>query len=402
LENNKLTLLDLSQIISGPVCSMILADLGLNVIKIEPPIGDAARIMGDTFLNGQSDYILSLNRNKRSIVIDLKNPSGRELFYGLARKSDIILENFRPGTVKSLGIDYETVANIKPDIIYCSISGFGQSGPYKDRPAMDTIIQAMGGIMGITGDPRTGPQKVGSPIADFITSLIATIGILWALHIRTKTGLGQKVEISMLNSILFSIIPREAYFFMTGKNLPLTGNRHYQIAPSNTYRTRDGGFLMLIAHTQKHWENLCKCIKRTDLLDDTRFKTNSDRLKNCHELDGLLNETFSEKNQTEWVEFLSSKGVMVAPIYTFEQLFQDPQVLHYKMIHDLIHPVAGKIRVLKTPIEFSKTEVEFRTPPPLLGEHTREILLELGYGEEEIDLLLKKGAVSQGKRANAF
>jgi crotonobetainyl-CoA:carnitine CoA-transferase CaiB-like acyl-CoA transferase len=210
----KVKVLDLSQIMAGPLSSMILGDLGAEVIKVEPPEGDAARVMGDTFLHGQSDYLLSLNRNKRSMVIDLKMESGREIFYRLARQADVLLENFRPGTVEKLGVDYPTVSRLNPRIIYCSVSGFGQEGPYRDRPAMDPIIQAMGGLMGITGDPRTGPAKVGSPISDFIAPLLATIGILGGLYLRQKTGEGQKVEISMLNGIIFSLIPRQAYFFV--------------------------------------------------------------------------------------------------------------------------------------------------------------------------------------------
>ena len=394
IENlKKLRVLDISQIIAGPLCSMILADLGAEVIKIEPPEGDVARTMGNTFLEGQSDYILSLNRNKRSIVIDLKKEKGREVFYHLALNSDIVLENFRPGTVKKLGVDYEVISKINPKIIYCSISAFGQVGPYKDRPGMDTIIQAIGGIMGITGDPQTGPQKVGSPIVDFTTSLLATIGILWALHIRNQTGDGQKVEISMLNAAIFSIIPREAYYFITGKNLPLTGNQHYQIAPCTSYRTKDGGYLMLIAHTQKHWENLCRNIGCSDLVNDLRFKSNADRLKHLDELNHFLGNIFKTKSQMEWVESLNSKGIMIAPVYTFEQLFQDPQVLHDGIVQNINHPIAGKIKVLKTPIKFPKTEIEIKAPSPLLGQHTKEILLEYGYNEKEIVSLKDIGAV---------
>lgn len=383
----KVKVIDVSQIISGPLCSMILADLGAEVIKIEPPEGDVARSMGDTFLKGESDYILSLNRNKRSMIIDLKKEKGREVFYRLVRSADIVLENFRPGTVKKLGVDYEVVSKLNPNIIYCSISGFGQTGPYKDRPAMDTIIQAMGGLMGITGEPLTGPQKVGSPIGDFITALLATIGILWALYIREKTGEGQKIEISMLDGTIFSIIPREAYYFINGKSLSLTGNQHFQLAPCNSYRTKEGGYLMLIAHTQKHWQNLCESLSCRELAADERFKTNADRLKNVNELNQLLGEIFREKTQQEWVESLNTKGVMIAPIYTFEQMFQDPQVLHDRIVQELSHPVAGKVKVLKTPLKLSKTPPEIKTPSPLLGQHTTEILLEFGFSAKEISRL---------------
>jgi len=385
--------LDLSQIMAGPLSSMILGDLGAEVIKIEPPEGDASRSMGDTFLQGQSDYLLSLNRNKRSIILDLKKQEGREVFYRLAKEADIVLENFRPGTVEKLGVDYVTVSRLNPRIIYCSVSGFGQRGPYKDRPAMDPIIQAMGGLMGITGDPRIGPLKVGSPISDLIAPLLATIGILGALHIRGKTGEGQKIEISMLDGVVFSLMPRQAYHFIKGGTPPLMGNQHYQIAPCNTYRTSDGGYVMIIVHTQKHWLNFCESLGRADLAGDQRFKTNSERLKNSDELNKFLGELFQKRTQQEWVERLAHKGVMIAPVYNLGQLFQDPQVLQDEMIVEIDHPAAGKIKILRTPINLSATPLRIRRPPPLLGQHTGEILSEMGYAPEEIQKLKDKGVV---------
>jgi crotonobetainyl-CoA:carnitine CoA-transferase CaiB-like acyl-CoA transferase len=393
----KVKVLDLSQIMAGPLSSMILGDLGAEVIKVEPPEGDAARVMGDTFLHGQSDYLLSLNRNKRSMVIDLKMESGREIFYRLARQADVLLENFRPGTVEKLGVDYPTVSRLNPRIIYCSVSGFGQEGPYRDRPAMDPIIQAMGGLMGITGDPRTGPAKVGSPISDFIAPLLATIGILGGLYLRQKTGEGQKVEISMLDGIIFSLIPRQAYFFVKNKSLPLTGNRHYQISPCNAYPTKDGQHVMVIVHTQKHWANFCEALGRMDLPVDSRFRTNADRLKNCAELDGLLTGIFQQKTQREWVDSLAGKGVMIGPVYRMDQLFQDPQVVHNEMVAEIDHPLAGKIKALRTPIRFSASPLSIKRPPPLLGQHTEEILSELGYTAEEIERRKATGAVKGAK-----
>jgi CoA:oxalate CoA-transferase len=393
----KVRVLDLSQIMAGPLSSMILGDLGAEVIKVEPPEGDAARGMGDTFLHGQSDYLLSLNRNKRSMVIDLKMESGREIFYRLARQADVLLENFRPGTVEKLGVDYPIVSRLNPRIIYCSVSGFGQYGPYRDRPAMDPIIQAMGGLMGITGDPRTGPAKVGSPISDFIAPLLATIGILGGLYLRQKTGEGQKVEISMLDGIIFSLIPRQAYFFVKNKSLPLTGNRHYQIAPCNAYPTKDGQYVMVIVHTQKHWANFCEALGRMDLPADSRFQTNADRLKNSAELDGLLTDLFQQRTQREWVDSLAGKGVMIGPVYRMDQLFQDPQVVHNEMVAEIDHPLAGKIKTLRTPIGFSASPLSIKRPPPLLGQHTEEILSELGYTAEEIERRKATGAVKGTK-----
>jgi CoA:oxalate CoA-transferase len=390
---NDIKVLDLSQIIAGPLASMVLGDLGADVIKIEPPEGEAARHLGETFLQGESDYLLSLNRNKRSLVIDLKRKEGREIFYNLVRKSDVVLENFRPGTMEKLGLDYERLSSLNRQIIYCSISGFGQNGPYKNRPAMDPIIQAMGGIMAITGNPQTGPQKVGAPIGDFVAPLLAVIGILGALRIRDKTGEGQRIDISMLDGMIFSLIPREGYYFIKGKTLPLRGNEHFQIAPCNTYRTKDEEYIMVIAHTQKHWENFCKALDRRDLLEDEKFKTNTLRLCNGQELNHRLQEIFAAKTRGEWLEALSSQGVMIAPVYNFEQLFQDPQVIHDQVVSEMEHPVAGTIKVLNTPIGLSKTPPRIKTPPPLLGQHTNEILLRFGFTKIEIQKFREMGVV---------
>jgi crotonobetainyl-CoA:carnitine CoA-transferase CaiB-like acyl-CoA transferase len=389
----KIKILDLSQIMAGPLCSMILGDLGADVIKVESPEGDAGRSMGETRLKGQSDYLLSLNRNKRSIVIDLKKEKGKDLFFQLAKRTDIILENFKAGTVQKLGIDYPSIYKFNSRIIYCSLSGFGQNGPYRDRPALDPIIEAMGGLMGITGDPRTGPVRVGAPMADLVAPLLGAIGILGAILEREKSGIGQKLEISMLDGVVFSLIPREAYYFITGNSLSLTGNRHYQVAPCNAFQTKEGKYVMLIAHTEKHWLNPCKSLQREDLLSDSRFKTNSSRMKNQDELYDILGKIFQKKTQHEWVEKLGSRNNMIAPVNSLEQTFKDPQILQDEMVVKLKHPLAGEIKVLRTPINLSSTPLKIKAPPPLLGEHTEEILLEHGLSMNEIQQLKKEGII---------
>ena len=295
--------------------------------------------------------------------------------------------------VEELGIDYVTISQFNPRIIYCSVSGFGQKGPYRNRPALDPIIQAMGGIMSIIGDPRTGPVKVGSPIADLVASLLSTIGIFGALYERERTGMGQKVEISMLDGIIFSLIPRQAYYFITGNLLPLTGNQHYQVAPCNTFLTKDGKYVIVIAHTEKPWLNFCEGLGRKELTSDPRFKLNSERLRHAEELNKILAEVFQEKTQQEWVEVLANKGIMIAPVNTFEQIFQDPQILEDEMVQELEHPLVGKIRVLRLPINFSKSPVKIKMPPPLLGQHTDEILSEFGCTKEEINQYKESGVV---------
>src|SRR3990167_8946754 len=280
--------LDFTQMMAGPLCAMLLGDLGADVIKIEPPEGDAIRRTGETFLGGETESFLSFNRNKRSVVIDLKAEAGREAGRGLAAGADVVLENFRPGSAERLGVGYETLRALNPRLVYCSISGFGRAGADRARPALDPVIQAMSGIMQLTGSAETGPLRTGFPFSDLVTPLFATIGVLAALRVRERTGRGQRVDLSMLDATIFGMMPREAYFFATGRTPSRLGNEHYQIAPWNTYETADGRYMIVVAHTEKFWHALLTALDAPELGADPRFLSNADRVRNRAALNARL------------------------------------------------------------------------------------------------------------------
>jgi crotonobetainyl-CoA:carnitine CoA-transferase CaiB-like acyl-CoA transferase len=365
--------LDFTQMMAGPLCSMLLGDLGADVIKVEPPEGDAIRKTGETFLGGETEAFLSLNRNKRSVVIDLKKEAGREAGRGLAAGADVVLENFRPGSAERLGMGYEALRALNPRLVYCSVSGFGREGPDATRPAMDPVIQAMSGIMQFTGTEQTGPLRTGFPFSDLVTPLFATIGILAALRVREREGRGQRVDLSMLNATIFGMMPREGYFFATGRTPSRLGNEHYQIAPWNTYETSDGRHLMVVAHTEKFWRALLTALAAPELGADPRFLSNGDRVRNHTELNARLAAAFRAAPLEQWTARLTSAGALFAPVRDLPEVFNDPQVRR-EMLVELDHPTAGRITVLANPLRFSETPATVRRCPPRLGEHTAEVL----------------------------
>ncbi len=358
---------------AGPLCSMLLGDLGADVIKVEPPEGDSIRRTGETRVGGETEYFLALNRNKRSIVIDLKTERGRELALALAAGSDVVVENFRPGAAERLGVGYATLREVNPRLVYCAISGFGEEGADRSRPALDPVIQAMSGIMQLTGTRATGPLKTGFPFSDFVTPLMATIGILAALRARERAGRGQRVDVSMLDATIFGTIPREAYFFATGRTPEPLGNEHYQLVPYNTYETADGRHVMVVAHTEKFWQAIVAALADPALERDPRFATNADRLRHREALNARLAGAFRTAPLAEWTARLAAAGALFAPVRTLPEVFQDPRVRR-DMLVELEHPAAGRITVLANPIRFSATPAAVRRPPPLLGEHTEEIV----------------------------
>jgi formyl-CoA transferase len=385
--------LDLSQLMAGPLASLLLGDMGADVIKVEPPDGDAMRSTAETFIKGENSFFLSLNRNKRSVVLDLKREAGRQAFMRLAESADVVLENFRPGAVARLGVDYESVRRVNPRIVYCSVSGFGQQGRNRDRPAVDPVIQAESGLMSLTGTPESGPLRTGMPIADFVAPVFAALAIVSALFARQVTGTGQKIELSMLNAAIFSMMPREGYFFIGGQNPRLMGNEHYQIVPTNVYPTQDGRLIKIVAHVEKFWQLLVKALGDEPLAEDPRFLTNADRLKHREEMDRRLREIFSKRTLSEWTARLSEHGAFFAPVRQMSEVLTDPEVLADEMVVELEHPRAGRIKLLGNPMKFLGTPVEFRLPPPLLGQHTREVLKEAGYTDAEVDRLRAGGAI---------
>jgi crotonobetainyl-CoA:carnitine CoA-transferase CaiB-like acyl-CoA transferase len=365
--------LDLTQMVAGPLCTMLLGDLGADVVKVEPPDGDAARHIGVNRPCGQSDYFLSVNRNKRSIVLDLKAAQGVEALKALAAEADVVVENFRPGTMEKLGIGYEVLRADNKRLIYCGLTGFGSSGPYADRPALDPVIQAMSGVMQLTGTPTSGPLKTGMLLSDFVPPIFGVIGILGALRAREAGGVGQRVEVSMLDATVFSMVPREQYFFSTGRMPQRLGNAHHQLAPWNTYATSDGRHLMIVSHNEKYWLKLVAAIGRPELAADERFVTNTARMRHHEVLDAILAEVIATRTVADWIARLTEGDVLFSLVRDFPDVFADP-VVRDSLIETIRHPTVGELPQIRSPIRLDANPVSIRRAPPLLGEHTQQVL----------------------------
>ena len=386
-----LRVLDLTRVLVGPYATMVLADLGADVIKLEMPVtGDDSRAY-PPHVNGESAYFMSLNRNKRSMTLNLKSAKGKEIFLDIIRKVDVIVENFRPGTMERLGLGYEVLKKENPRLIYAAASGFGHTGPYSKRPAYDAIVQAMGGIMSITGQPGGPPTRVGSSIGDITAGLFAAIGILASLAHREKTGIGQKVDVSMLDSQVAILENAIARYTAAGEVPEPIGNRHPAITPFEPFDTKDGQ-LMIAVGNDTLWSTFCMEIEREELRDDPRFITNPLRTANHKELQPLLATTLSEKTTAEWCRIFDRSGVPNGPINSVDQVVTDPQIIAREMIVEVDHPVAGKTTLPGIPIKLSETPGSIRGPAPILGEHTGEILSDiLGYSPEQIEAMEKQG-----------
>lgn len=375
--------LDLTQLVAGPVSTMILGDFGADVIKVEPPTGDALRKTGETFLgsSGDADIFFSVNRNKRSVMADLKSEVDREAIIKLAAAADVLVESFRPGTTEKLGLGYEDLARINPRLIYCSVTGFGPHSRNRDRPAVDQVIQALSGIMQLTGTPDSGPLRTGFPYSDFLASILAVVGILTALQARGRTGRGQRVDLSMLNATIFGMMPREAYYMATGGMPPRLGNAHYLLAPCNTYTSSDQRQVLIYAHQPKFWEALVQALGDTSLASDPRFKTNEARLANREALDQRIGGIIAGAPLAVWNDRLGKAGVLYAPVRTFDEVFEDEEVRR-EMLVELQHATAGTLRLLANPLQLSDTPASVRRAPPRLGEHTDEVLGGTGWEKQ--------------------
>lgn len=387
-------IVDFTGYLAGPYCTMILADLGAEVTKVEEPgRGDGSRQWGPPFVDGESAYFLSVNRNKRSITLNLKSDEGRQIASKLVSNSDVLVENFRPGIAERLGIDYESLKKVNPSLIYCSISGFGQDGPYRDKPSYDIIGQAMGGLMSITGEKDCPPVKIGIAIADICAGMFACIGILAALNFRSLTGEGDRIDISLLDGQISWLSHQAGYYFATGKNPDRMGSSHPTIVPYQAFKASDSYFVIAVGNDSL-WAKFCDALSLDSLKRDPRFFSNPDRVKNREELKSTLDDFFSKKSSKEWLKLIDAAGVPCAPIQTFDDVFRDSQVLHRHMIEEIAHPkLQRKIKVIGSPIKTSKSSFKIRLPPPTLGENTDDILSDLGYSTEEITKLREKSVL---------
>jgi len=384
--------LDVSRVLTGPYCSLMLADLGAEIIKIEiPGKGDDTRHWGPPFLGGESAYFLSVNRNKKSVTLNLKSEEGRKILLKLAQRSDVFLENFSPGTAKRLGLGYDAVSSANPKIVYCSISGFGQAGPYRDLPAYDIILQGMGGLQAITGEPGHAPVRIGVAVADIAGGMFAAYAIAAALVRRERNGKGECIDVSLLDCQLAWLTYMAGYYFATGSDPERAGSRHPTIVPYQTFGTSDG-FMNVAAGNDDIFKRLCAAIGRPDLSDDPRFATNPKRVENRDSLEPLLEKILPSRTTAEWLEIFRQHDVPVGPVYRISEIARDPQVLARHMLLTLQHPKAGAIRQFAQPFKCTD-ERGPHTPPPLLGEHTDEVLESIGYSSERIAELRRTGVV---------
>ena len=376
--------IDLTRVLAGPFCTMTLADLGAEIIKIEKPgTGDDSRAFGP-HLHGESAYFMSINRGKKSLTLDLKTEKGKEIFLQLVEKADVVVENFKPGVMKKLGLDYDKLKAINPRLIYCASSGFGQTGPYSARPAYDLIIQGMGGLMSITGPDASQPTKVGSSIADIFAGVFSAIGILSALYSRSQTGKGQMVDVAMLDCMVAILENAIARFTGSGVDPVPIGNRHPSIAPFTSVKTSDG-YINIACGNDALWAKLCEIIGRLDLVADPRFVSNRSRCDHMTDLLPMLNEAMAGQSSEYWLEKLEAGHVPAGPINSISQVLADPQVLARNMLLELAHPVAGLVKMPGSPVKLSETPAEINLPAPVLGQHNEEILVALGYSVEQIE-----------------
>ena len=389
-----LRVLDLTRVLAGPTCTQMLGDLGAEVIKIErPEAGDDTRGFAPPFVPNtkESAYFVGVNRNKKSVTLDIAKPEGQAIILKLLEHCDILVENFKVGALAKYGLGYEQLAKTHPRLIYCSITGFGQTGPYAPRPGYDALIQAMGGVMSLTGEPNGSPQKVGVPVADLFAGLYGCIGILAAVNHRNNTGQGQQIDIGMLDTHVAWLANQGMNYLATGENPPRLGNQHPNIAPYQEFPTKDG-YIILAVGNDPTFERFCKAFGQEALLADPRFATNPIRVQNRQLVTDTLTPVMKSKTTAEWIEALEALKIGCGPINTLEQVFADPHVQAREMVVEMAHGSGETVKVIANPVKLSATPPSYRSAPPVLGEHTQNVLTDvLKMSAADITALKEKG-----------
>jgi crotonobetainyl-CoA:carnitine CoA-transferase CaiB-like acyl-CoA transferase len=387
------TVIDFTRVLSGPYCTMVLADHGARVIKLEHPVrGDDTRHWGPPFLGRESAYFLSVNRNKESVTLDFKHPEGRRILEDLLRTADVVVENFRPGTLDAAGFGAAEVLARHPRIVYCSISGYGQTGPRRQEPGYDAVMQAEGGLMSITGETDGPPLRLGVAITDIVSGLFAAQGVMSALIAREKTGRGQQVDIGMLDATAALLTYQAGNYFATGQVPARMGNRHPTIVPYESFSAADGDFV-IAGGNDDIWKRLCRVIGRPDLADDPRYRSNADRAGRRDEVKRELEEALATRSREEWVRELTRAGVPCGSVREISEVLQDPQIVAREMVREVEHSTIGPARVINSPVKMSGTPTEVRAAPPTLGQHTDAVLASLGYDARQIDHLRQSGVI---------
>jgi crotonobetainyl-CoA:carnitine CoA-transferase CaiB-like acyl-CoA transferase len=385
--------IELAHIMAGPVCGLMLADLGADVIKVEKAAGgDDSRRFVPPDINGEPAAFLMMNRNKRGIALDLKSEEGKQVLKRLVKDADVLIENYRRGTMERLGLGYEELKKINPGLIYCEISGFGRTGPYKNRAGFDLIAQGMSGLMDITGEADRGPVKVGAPVSDTTAGILGAMGCLAAYAHKQKTGEGQRVDTSLFEAGIMHTYWQSAICFATGESPGRMGTAHPLNAPYQTFRTKDG-WVNIGAANQRNWERLLECLGAPELGEDPRFSQNSERMANLDALVEVLGVYLEKQTTREWLDILEDAGLPAGPVLTIKQMHADPQTIAREMVPETDHPVAGRVQAIGLPVKLSATPGGVVTPAPLFGQHTREVLVEAGYSSSEIAALLESGGV---------
>ena len=378
--------LDLTRALAGPFCTLMLGDYGADVIKIEMPgTGDDTRQWGPPFIGEESAYFLSINRNKRSLTLNFKEEKAREIFLKLVEESDVVVENFTPGVMSRFGLEYEAVKKTNPSIIYCSISGFGQNGPYQSRPAYDQIMQGISGLMSITGAPGGEPEKIGIAVTDIGAGMWAAFAVMSALYRREQDGEGQYIDISMLDAQVAWLTYQAGYYFAYDRPPERLGKAHPTLVPYQAFMGQDGKYFNVAVGSDRLWDRFCQAVKREDLKDHPDYASNGVRVENRATLSPLLQEYFLTRPADDWVVDLQANNVPAGPINDLADVFADPQVLHREMLQQIPHPTLESVKQTGLPIKFSRTPGGLDQHPPLLGEHNNAILRDLGYSDADIE-----------------